>query len=112
MTPTRLKDLAASAALQRVRSERKINRWLQEQGITDPETRIAVKHQLMAQGLATDDQPPVGTMRTDLSRYSPATTPLGPERDMRALFPLVRVCPHCHQMMPRRWWADDPAEGP
>ena len=33
-------------------------------------------------------------------------------RDMRALFPLLRTCPHCHQMMPRRWWADDPAEGP
>jgi hypothetical protein len=33
-------------------------------------------------------------------------------RDIKALFPLMRTCPHCHQMMPRRWWAEDPAEGP
>jgi hypothetical protein len=84
MTPTRLKDLAASAAGRRFRSEGDVNRWLQEQGIVDSETRIAVKHQLLAQGLATDDQPPLGTMRTDLSRHTPETTPLGPE--MRALF--------------------------
>jgi transposase len=33
-------------------------------------------------------------------------------RDIKALFPLMRTCPHGHQMMPHRWWADDPAEGP
>jgi hypothetical protein len=72
MTPTRLKDLAASAANKRLRSERDINRWLQEQGISDPETRIGLKVQLMAQGaLATDQAGPYGRLATEDVAYRP-----------------------------------------
>jgi hypothetical protein len=78
MTPRRIHELAA-CAVGRPRSEAELNRWLQAQGITDPETRMAVKHQMMAQGLATDEQPPLGTLRTDLSRHTPETAPMGAE---------------------------------
>jgi DNA-binding NarL/FixJ family response regulator len=33
-------------------------------------------------------------------------------RDIKAIFPLMRTCPHGHQLMPRAWWAHDPAERP
>lgn len=74
------RDLAARAVGHRFANEAAINRWLADQGITDPTERLSYKLELMAQGaLATDQTHAPGTLATDLSRHTPETAPLGPE---------------------------------
>jgi hypothetical protein len=82
-----LKDLMAAATHRRWSTEDRMNAWLTEQGIDDPETRIAAKHffestgryspgrgpTISAQtGLATEQVRDDG-LATDRARYTPVS---------------------------------------
>jgi hypothetical protein len=89
-----LRDLQASATHRRWSSEAIMNDWLTEQGVTDPELRIAAKHYFESTGkftpdrgptlravgeLRTDEVIPLGTLAPHRSQYTPETAPVGGE---------------------------------
>jgi hypothetical protein len=92
MMAKHLEDLMAAATYRRFSSERNLDQWLTEQGVTDPTTRIGVKHyfesvgkfipsrgeQISAVGeLRTDEVLTLGSLATDLPRhrYTPVSPP-------------------------------------
>jgi hypothetical protein len=87
MTHT-LKTLMASARVRRFSSEAAVDAWLDDQRVTDPQTRIAAKLELQAQGLATDQDDRRG-LATDTAVRAPAGNHLQRVLDRAGIRPLA-----------------------
>jgi hypothetical protein len=87
MTHT-LKTLMASARVRRFSSEQAMDTWLDSQRVSDPQLRIALKLELQAQGLATDQDDRRG-LATDTAVRAPAGSHLQRLMDRAGIRPLA-----------------------